>query len=425
MPASIVPFPRQPLGQYLRVGRAHRQLEYLLEADRLPINRAVFEASLVSQQTEFIRDLGARRVELVLDTNVAELSSEGRFDGAVRNAPWALGERPLGHGDFTTVGLRKMARQIAVFAVENGFDAIISPTHLIQSDDDRWAAIDLKSLEALREELDKAGGASVAIDFELIMPYALLRNEVAREKISRSLSGAPFENLWFRVSGIGRDSTGMAVKRYIDALREFSPSKGSVIVDHIAGLGALATLAFGAAGGVAHGIGERERFDATGWIKRLSGGGGGSRRVLVSALDRQITMSDLAEIEKVPGGRRLLACADATCCPRGIRDMYENERGHYAYQRHKQVTELSRISAPGRADYFVSKMLRPTESKARAASRLKINNESIAASLKRDSERIERMSVLFENEAALSNGLQSAQGPRLRKQSSSLQKGSK
>jgi len=423
MLANVIAFPRQPLGQYVRIGHAFRQLEFLFKSGRLPVRRAVFEASHVAQQTDFLRDLAGEGVELVLDTNVAELSAEGRFAGAVRGAPWAIEGRPLGVDDFRRAARNELADKIANLAVPHGFDAVISPSHLLTGVVDPWLDIDRRMIEALRAALDRAGGHSIAIDFELIIPYAMLRDQDARMRLRTLLADEPFENLWFRVSGIGRESTGMAIKRYIDALRDCIPSKGSIIVDNIAGLGALATLAFGAAGGVAHGVGDHERFSADGWNKAPTdgGGGGNARKVLISAIDRQLKLSELVEIEKASGGRRLFACTDTHCCPRGIADMYEHERAHYAYQRNKQISDLSRISAPGRADYFVSKMLRPAEVGARAATRLKLENESLRAALKRDSERIDRMSVLFENEAATSANFQRVREPSLRKASTSSQ----
>ena len=64
----MVAFPRQRLGQYLRVGHAHRQLEFLYKSGRIEVRRAVFEAVLINRQVEFRRDLSNAGVELILDT---------------------------------------------------------------------------------------------------------------------------------------------------------------------------------------------------------------------------------------------------------------------------------------------------------------------------------------------------------------------
>lgn len=211
------------------------------------------------------------------------------------------------------------------------------------------------------------------------------------------MKDGPFENLWFRVSGFGLDSTGVGVRRYIESLRDFTPENGSLIVDHIAGLAALATLAYGAAGGVAHGIGDHERFDASAWNQPpKSGFAGIPRRVLVNGFDRQITLTQLEAITAAPGGRRFVTCAEPVCCPRGYRDMTENERAHYAFRRRNEIIKLSAVPASRRADHFVRHNLREAERKARAATRLKIADRSVVALLKRDSDRIDRMADVLE-----------------------------
>src|SRR3954471_21901204 len=86
-----------PIAQFLRIGTSsHRLLEQLFLAGRLPMRRFVVEAGTFPRQTDLISSLLLRSgIELVLDTNVAELSAVGRFQGAASDAPWAIPDETL------------------------------------------------------------------------------------------------------------------------------------------------------------------------------------------------------------------------------------------------------------------------------------------------------------------------------------------
>jgi hypothetical protein len=77
-----------PVVRFLRVSE-HRRLEHLLAADRLPYDRFVIEAGSLKEQQDLLVALRQRGHDLVLDTNVAELSAIRKFAGHARNAPWA------------------------------------------------------------------------------------------------------------------------------------------------------------------------------------------------------------------------------------------------------------------------------------------------------------------------------------------------
>jgi hypothetical protein len=63
----------EPVAHYLRLGAFHRQVEKLLAAGRLPVERVVVEASAFTHQKDVVRQLVDAGRELMLDTNVAEL----------------------------------------------------------------------------------------------------------------------------------------------------------------------------------------------------------------------------------------------------------------------------------------------------------------------------------------------------------------
>jgi len=119
----------EPVAQFLRIGSSgHRRLEHFLAAGKLPYQRFVGEAGVFERQKDLVSALRQDGRELVLDTNVAELSAVGRYQGAVQGAPWAnpdgvLTETHLraGNSEFDLIG------KIARFVVENGIKRVMHP----------------------------------------------------------------------------------------------------------------------------------------------------------------------------------------------------------------------------------------------------------------------------------------------------------
>src|SRR3954463_3332947 len=102
---NIVYLHKQPesLAHFLRVGaRNHRRLEQLLAAGQLPVSRFVVEAGAYEKQADLLNALSQTNNEIVLDTNVAELSVIGRFRGTASAAPWANPDGVLTELHFKT-----------------------------------------------------------------------------------------------------------------------------------------------------------------------------------------------------------------------------------------------------------------------------------------------------------------------------------
>ncbi len=191
--AEVIPlYPdRPPIAQYIRISTTgHNQLDALLESGRLTwdgrlwLDRAVLDAAAAPRQTALMSALLDRGAELVLDTNVAELSSPGRFEGAVRQAPWAIQGRPLQLDDWSGARGYERVSQIARFAVEHRFQSVLTPTHLLAGTHDHAFDSDQRILEQLRRALDDAGGARVAIDYPLLIPNRIMRDHHERAHLS-------------------------------------------------------------------------------------------------------------------------------------------------------------------------------------------------------------------------------------------------
>jgi hypothetical protein len=393
-------FPDQPtLGHYVRIGSTnHVQLEGLLESGRLTVDRAVFDGGLIFRQAGLLRAFRGAGAELVLDTDVAELSSAKYFDGALKQAPWAVAGRPLSVQDFQgSTGLERISC-IARFAVEHGFRTVLSPTHLVKGPRDLGLRVDFETAEKLRAALDAEGGHDITLDFPLVFAAGVLRDEQVISILVDALKGLPVENLWVRSSGFGADATPIGIVRYIRALRELLPLSRPIIADGVAGLAGIAALAFGAASGIAHGVGIHETFKSNDWNKRRKVGGGGQpTRVLISALDRQLELDQVQAIVATANGRRLISCNVPRCCPKGLEDMLRDPKAHYCYQRRLAVDSLTSVPYARRAGHFVGRMVTDARERGRLLVRLKLADPDTHKALADSCERVQRIYDVLEH----------------------------
>jgi hypothetical protein len=396
----------QPIAHYVHIGlTAHRQLETLHAEGRFPARRVVIDAGRFAFQKDLVAALRASGTEFILDTNVAELSALGRFDGQVSAAPWASpkGGRPLRPSDFALNDRRDVIAEIARFAVANEMYAVLAPCHFLrQGSGDGWFDVDRNSCTALREALDREGGKKIGINYLLIPTYAHLHDEAERGAFLHGLEGLPFDNLWIRASGFGSDATPAGARRYITALSGLHNLGKPIVADNVGGLIGLAAVAFGGASGYAHGVGERERFNAGDWDKprkkKEDGQQGGHRiRIAIPGLDRSLTIEELDLLAKARGGHRLVICGDRNCCPHGQSDMVKNWRAHFLYQRFGQLAKLEKIPDQNRARHFLDVDMAEADRLARQVKELKIGNAELSARLVTHSRKIEALRAALEN----------------------------
>lgn len=386
------------IGQFIRVGYSgYRQLETLHGQGRFQVHRLVVDAGRYDAQKDLIESLWASGTEIVLDPTVAELSALGRFEGAGRGLSWSNPSRPLDPGDFGRAARSEFAKKIASFAAERKIDVVLAPTHLLSGARDRWVDIDFHLCDSLRQALDAAGGQAITIDYPLIVPYEVFRDSAHRRAIANALADRPFDNLWVRASGFGSDATPVGVRRYITGLADFHGLGRPIVADFVGGLAGLAIVAFGAASGLAHGVGERERFDTGKWKARpKKGGGGQSGRLYLPGLDRHFKTEEAKAIIEARGGRRLLSCADRDCCPLGVEDMLRNPKAHFLTQRRKQLDDLEKVPELRRVSHFLDRHLAVADRTARQAARLGVE-KSLAEALARTSARLDRMRGVIED----------------------------
>jgi hypothetical protein len=363
-----------PLAGFLRVGHTgQKKLETLHAAGRFPYRRVVFDAAHLAEQIGLLERLRASGCEIVVDPNFAEMATEGRFRSAISRLPWANQERPWRPDDFGPGRNANLASLIAEFAVQHGVNVVLAPTHLLETAVDRWRSVDFSFCEMLRRELDRLGGQAIAIDYQLITTNAVLRDEQQRPQLILGISDLPVENVWLRVSGFGATATGTGTRHFIESVADLHELGQPFVVDCAGGFAALAALAFGAVGGICHGVGQKEGFKASDW-KKPPGRGGSKRRIYIPELDRHFPEDQLNAIFAARGRSRF-GCNDPSCCRHGIDDMTENPHAHFITQRSRQLDNLSVVPAARRTEHFLLQQLEPAVRSARLGARLKIADD--------------------------------------------------
>lgn len=364
--ANVIPLPTAkgastPVDLFLRVGESsYGQVAHLYAEGRLPIRRAIFDASKLRHQLSFLKTLRDDGVELILGTKAAELAALGKYQGWASGAPWADGALHL-PSQFDEMRCREFASAIAREAVDRQFDRVLSPSHFLKRGVlDPWFSIDARLCHLLRESLDREGGSHIAVDYVLIVEQLKLRDEAIRGAITNQLASLPFQNFVVRASHFGADAKATGVREFINVLDRFHNFGHPIIVDHVGGVVGRALLAFGVASGIAHGIDEHLRFDATPWSKvpkeRESDGrkGGSAKRISVPLLDKALTVPELTALARAKGGHSLVVCRDPNCC-RGLPDMIQNSKRHSIFQEAAASNRLNHVPDLMRTQNFLDK----------------------------------------------------------------------
>lgn len=381
--ANVIPFPNAKgettaVDLFLRVGEAsYVQIEKLYGEGRLPIRRAIFDASKVRHQVNFLKTLQEDGVERILDTKAAELAALGKFKGRAKEAPWADGTSLHLPDQFDDKRCGEFVAEIAREAIARDFDRVLAPAHFLRNAVlDPWFQVDLRLCRLLREALDREGGAHIAIDYPLILEQMKLRDEDVRGALIHQLNSLPFENLLIRASRFGSDAEAPGTRAFIQALDRFHNLGRPIIADHVGGIVGRSLIAFGAASGVAHGVDETMRFDGGSWWKEPEAPkdneqrAGPAKRVSVPMLDKHLKVDELTALAKARGGHGLVVCNDPNCC-RSLTDMINNSKRHSFRQEKLAYDHLNRIPDLMRARDFIDKELAEADRFARQVKELK------------------------------------------------------
>jgi hypothetical protein len=133
-----------------------------------------------------------------------------------------------------------------------------------------------------------------------------------------------------------------------------------------------------------------------GWYPEKAGGSGQSGRVYLPALDRYFKIDEARALLDVRGARRLLACEDRDCCPRGADDTFNDPKAHFITQRLTQLRDLSDTPEERRVSRFLD-FLADADRRARQAAKLDTNNPITQKTLQNAGVRLDRMRVVLKN----------------------------
>lgn len=412
-PQRLRPSPAR-LGYYLRVGRNdHRTVANLLAEGERAYLGLVVEAPHVGRHRELIASATALGLDVVLDTKSQPAAFIGGYSRGLGDLPWGLGRQAMLADYSGDQGMRR-ADEIANFVLDHRLSAVIAPTHLLASANDPWFAADRRVASRIRTLLP----SGIGFVYSLAVPMQLLRDVGEREALVEGLRAVDMDALWLKIENFGADATGDKVRAYVEAAEAFHDLGVPLIADHVAGLPSLASLAFGAVGGIAHGIMMFEGFRASGWRRPPNGDARTpSPRVYLQSMDMLVSRDQAtAFFEHSTRVKGQHACRDPRCCARGPRDMLEHPARHYCYAHARQVEALSATPAAQRVSAFMDGAVRPRSDALAAAASLKLGDEKLLGTLQKRHRSMGRLRGVLAHMAENFEPASIAQSPLSREQ---------
>ena len=146
---------------------------------------------------------------------------------------------------------------------------------------------------------------------------------------------------------------------------------------------------------------ERDRFDARSWHRpqrqpTADRSFGRPIHLPLPGLDKSFRKRDFRAITSTARGRRLVACGDRECCPRGLTPMLENHRSHIARQKFRAFDALYAVSDARRVYHLINVELRGVERLARDLVHLNVDDGRLNKALSDWRKRIDSITRMFE-----------------------------
>lgn len=394
-PRVVRPAP-EPLGWYVRPSYVdHLAIADAVASGAVGLQGIIFDPLHEGRHAELHDLILERNRDAILDPRTQEMASPGGFKRRMSALSWAL-DRPHEPNDFNDVNARRFADAIAQYAVEKRYTAVLAPTRYIESANSPWLDIDVLSTTHLRTYLDRAGAQNVPIFYSLAISYQAFRNEEERRVILGKLIGLPIQSLWIKVSQSGT-LTHAAVRNFVIGAADFHSLGVPLVGDMMGGLRGLGALAFGAFGGIAHGVTQKESFNAYSWSKPPDTNSGGFAlppRVYIAPLDLHLMKEDAEAFFGAKGAKSRFGCRERACCPKGPKDMLDNPVRHSLIQRSGEIQHLSAIPEQLRAQRFLEETLRPTTDAAVFAESLSFgDHENLSKRMGEKRKVLERLRV--------------------------------
>lgn len=353
---------RSELGFFVRVGHNdHRSLLNLLASGESGMFGLVISAQHAGRHLELITDARDRGFDVILDPKTQEMATPGANSDSLASLPWGNDEFHRVY-DFQGDAGRAAVEKIVEFAVERQFTQLIGPTHLIANPNDLWLRTDVTAMGWARDFIASAG-VQMPLIYSLAIPIAVLRNRTLRQALMPAVADIPCDAIWLKVENFGDDASGDKTVAYLEACRDFHAAGIPVVADHVGGLPGLAALAFGAVGGIAHGIAVHQNFKASSWRRAPQDNSSSfappAKRVYIRQLDTLLKPEVAKQLlQSSPRARGHFACNNQHCCPRGMQDMLSNPGRHALYQRAREIEEIAAMPQQVRVQGYLDGMVR-------------------------------------------------------------------
>ena len=384
-----------PLGLYLHAGyNDHKAILNMLATGDKTFFGAVFDPTKLDRHAELREQIFENKLDAILDPCTIRSATPGGFSNAISALPWGK-NRPHNEDDFKGLSGRRSIGDLAAFTCEHGFTQVMAPSHYISNVNDPWLDIDIDSICTFRSALDKVGCSSVPMILPLAIPYRLFRNSDERNALIDRIRQLPVNSIWLSIDGVGRNSTSTAARNYIDAARDFHALDIPLVANHIGGgMFGLSLLAFGAVGGIAHGVMQNESYQTSHLKKpRKPSKFGRKRLVYVPSIDAMLPCKEAEILLSSRRAKAHFACTDSRCCPRGAKDMLHNHTRHYLYQRMHEVAGLSRMPETLRPQRFLDQHLRPATDKAVAATQIEWPDKKVLEKMQKNRKHLDTLRI--------------------------------
>ena len=380
----------EPLGWYLRPSYVdHRAIADVVAGGLVGLHGVVFDPLYEERHSELRHLIIERNSDAVLDPKTQELGSKGGYNERLARLPWAL-DRPHTPDDFADVNARHLAISIARLVVGKGYSAVLAPTHYIEDARSPWLRVDARLTEHLRDSLDRMGGEGVPIFYSLAISYETFRTAAKRETILKSLIDLPCESLWIKISQTST-LTHAAVRNIVNGANEFHSLGVPLVGDMMGGFRGLSALAFGAVGGICHGVTQKESFSARSWAQPANSNNSGftwPTRIYLPSLNIHLLRDDAKAFFGARGSKSRFGCREKSCCPKGWKDTLDNPARHGLVQRSGEIQGLSAVPDHIRAQHFLEETLRPATDAAVFAESLTFDTKERLAKRMRENRKV-------------------------------------
>lgn len=388
--SRIVPA-QSPLSLSLRISHNHQKSvrdAIISGADNF--NGVILDATKGHVQRELRAEALSRGMDAALDPMTPQLAYEHKLTDSLTELPWGTDGPQRLHDYRDDQGRRKTAELFNV-VIRDGYTQVMAHTHVISGPNDPWLHVDIANAQYLAGLRD-AQSNRVEIIYPLVLTMEVFKDSVFMDAIATALENAPIDILQFRIANFSWDASGTKTRDYILAARRLHDLNVPIVADMVGGVSGLALAAFGAVGGISHGVTLSQSFGISAW-QRPSNGEGRAQppRVYLQNLDLCVKKAEAEIYFANQSIARRHICRDTHCCTGGRQSMMNNPTRHFMRQRTREISELGQVPPAMRSQAFLDQTIRPISDRLTAAANIDLGNEVLEKRLHKHSVRMSKM----------------------------------